>query len=535
MLTTIEIENFKGIGSPVRIELRPITLLFGPNSAGKSTILHALHYAHEILSHRNLNPDQTHHGGDSIDLGGFQTFVHGQNLDRAIRLGFELDLKEKELPNVRQRMQEDRPFHPPSAGHDLNLFNSDLDFHLETAFVEIVVQWSSARHRPVVRSYSVAVNGISFAQIEASPDGASVELCGVNFKNPNYTADERVDADFLFATDPLTVDPDAKYQEVRLGIRNLDRSALPVWGEMLEFDYDVGGDEPVSNWPFEPYPLDAFVSRTSVVLAGIGEILRDEVSNLRYIGPMRDVLPRTYSSPRFEDSSRWASGIGAWDLMSTRGSDFVKHVSEWLAKPEHLDTGYGVKLKSFLQLPTDGALWLSIKQGSFLDIWDDIEAEFLALETKSEFRLIDASSGMFVRPSDVGVGVSQVIPVVVAALDPNRAGITAIEQPELHIHPRVQVGLGDLFAGQIKQRSGCFLLETHSEHLMLRLLRRIEETSSEELPDGKPSLEPDDVSVIFVEQIDGEVKATPLRIDTTGEFIDRWPHGFFEERVDELI
>ena len=80
-----------------------------------------------------------------------------------------------------------------------------------------------------------------------------------------------------------------------------------------------------------------------------------------------------------------------------------------------------------------------------------------------------------------------------------------------------------------------FLIETHSEHLMLRLLRRIEETGSNELPEGKPALKPDQVSVVYVEQVEGEVRATRLRIDETGEFIDRWPQGFFDERADELF
>ena len=74
---------------------------------------------------------------------------------------------------------------------------------------------------------------------------------------------------------------------------------------------------------------------------------------------------------------------------------------------------------------------------------------------------------------------------MVAALDPNRPGITAIEQAELHVHPRMQVELGDLFAHGVGQ-GGIFLIETHSEHLILRLLRRIEETHSGELPEGKP-------------------------------------------------
>ena len=81
----------------------------------------------------------------------------------------------------------------------------------------------------------------------------------------------------------------------------------------------------------------------------------------------------------------------------------------------------------------------------------------------------------------------------------------------------------------------CFLLETHSEHLILRLLRRIEETNSGDREEGAPPLAAGLVSVVFLEQVDGELRATPLRIDDTGEFIDRWPHGFFEERADELI
>ena len=59
MITAIEIENFKAIGERVRVELKPLTLLFGPNSAGKSTILQAIHYAHEIFERHNLDPHRT--------------------------------------------------------------------------------------------------------------------------------------------------------------------------------------------------------------------------------------------------------------------------------------------------------------------------------------------------------------------------------------------------------------------------------------------------------------------------------------------
>ena len=165
---------------------------------------------------------------------------------------------------------------------------------------------------------------------------------------------------------------------------------------------------------------------------------------------------------------------------------------------------------------------------------EELAGAIAASQPQREVELVTTRNALPVRVADVGVGISQVLPVVVAALDPDRPGITAIEQPELHLHPKLQVELGDLFVQPVDD-GRVFLLENHSEHLMLRLLRRIEETHSGELPEGKPPLRPEQVSVVFLEQVDGEVRATPLRIDETGEFIDRWPQGFFAERDDELF
>lgn len=129
-----------------------------------------------------------------------------------------------------------------------------------------------------------------------------------------------------------------------------------------------------------------------------------------------------------------------------------------------------------------------------------------------------------VQPHDVGTGVSQLLPVVVLALDAQRS-LVAIEQPELHLHPALQTELGDLFVESALRRSNTLLIETHSEHLILRLLRRIRETT----------LRPDQVSVIYVENGEQGMKLSQLRIDESGEFIDRWPKGFFAERRRELL
>ena len=134
----------------------------------------------------------------------------------------------------------------------------------------------------------------------------------------------------------------------------------------------------------------------------------------------------------------------------------------------------------------------------------------------------------------MGIGISQVLPVVVAALEPS-ASLVAIEQPELHIHPAVQVGLGDLFIKGAKEYGINFLIETHSEHLILRLIRRIRETTENEIPPGVIGIKPADVAVIYVQSTNAGVELVPLPIDETGEFTTRWPKGFFDERAEELF
>ncbi len=134
----------------------------------------------------------------------------------------------------------------------------------------------------------------------------------------------------------------------------------------------------------------------------------------------------------------------------------------------------------------------------------------------------------------MGVGISQVLPVVVAAQDAN-ASVVCIEQPELHIHPSVQVGLGDLFIDGALNKGLSFLIETHSEHLILRLLRRIREAA--ELPTSDPSstITPALLGVYSLTRHNGTANATEIPVNSDGEFGKAWPQGFFDERGAELF
>jgi hypothetical protein len=167
---------------------------------------------------------------------------------------------------------------------------------------------------------------------------------------------------------------------------------------------------------------------------------------------------------------------------------------------------------------------------------EELAGAIAARQPQREVDLVTTRNALPVRVADVGVGVSQILPVVVAALDPGRPGITAIEQPELHLHPRIQVELGDLFASQAA-KGGIFLIETHSEHLLLRFMKRMRQTYDATLGNGTPKMRPEDIAVYFVEiEPDGtETLIREMPLNERGELVKAWPGGFFEEDLHEIF
>ncbi len=277
-----------------------------------------------------------------------------------------------------------------------------------------------------------------------------------------------------------------------------------------------------------------FIEDISTYIVGPGEIVRDALRSFRYLGPLREVPPRSFDAERSPDESRWAHGLGAWDALVKSDQPFIGRVNEWLEGERHLNSGYRVELKRYKELDIESPLFIGLNRGWALDEDRPLEEELAALPVRNRLLIRETQNGVEVQPQDVGVGISQLLPVIVAALHTPH-GVVAIEQPELHIHPAWQVVLGDLFLEQAKQKDVLFLLETHSEHLVLRLMRRMRETFTNSLPPGAPAATPEDVSVLFVEIHEGRTLIRQMPLNEAGELVKAWPGGFFEERLSELF
>ncbi len=132
---------------------------------------------------------------------------------------------------------------------------------------------------------------------------------------------------------------------------------------------------------------------------------------------------------------------------------------------------------------------------------------------------------VLVSPRGVGYGISQLLPIIVQSLI-SRSGLMLVEQPEVHLHPRLQSSVGDLLLDTVASRRAQVLVETHSEHLVLRLLRRVREGA----------LDPADLAILYVDLDDhGVAFVRRLDVDAQGDLADGWPGGFFDERLAEVL
>lgn len=137
-------------------------------------------------------------------------------------------------------------------------------------------------------------------------------------------------------------------------------------------------------------------------------------------------------------------------------------------------------------------------------------------------RTLDAPE---VLVTDVGFGVSQILPVLVLCYYVPEGSTIILEQPEIHLHPAVQAGLADVFIDAIKTKRIQILVESHSEHLLRRLQRRVaEETMTNQ-----------DAALYFCGiKANGTSQLTPLALDVFGN-ISNWPEGFFGDEIGDLV
>ena len=224
-----------------------------------------------------------------------------------------------------------------------------------------------------------------------------------------------------------------------------------------------------------------------------------------YLGPLRESPLRVYP---------W-SGARPADV-GPRGESFVDAILASKARGDTIAQSQG---RESLSLAKYVSWWLKK-----LKLVHEFRIKPIAQGSRLyEVRVRRFPTSPEVLITDIGFGVSQILPVLVLCFYVPKGSTIILEQPEIHLHPAVQSGLADVLIDAHKKRGAQILLESHSEHLLYRLQRRVAE---EKITDR-------DVSLYFCKARGGHSTITPLNIDSLG-IIQNWPQDFFGDTFGEI-
>jgi len=555
MLKEILIENFKAFALKQIIQLRPITLLFGINSSGKSSVLQTLLLLKQTVEEAESPETVLLTKGKTVDLGSYKEMIYGHDIDRPLRLGFRLDdINFKNYFSFRKRAL--KIFSDKEIDDFWIVFEFASERKKNFKLEEIVIgngEWENPlasfdstsfkkreflrRTRPFVydKGYeSFKGNFLKLKEINSKNIFIEKEWNLFNKDIPKNIKNLKLVISRLnsylkrYGSEALksntkspkrNVSISKKIKEIQQEIetinclvKKLEEYSFNVFikdvkkinskalMDILHFlpigpVYYKSEKDPSKQFEESLYFLEEpfFPDFTDITIL-ISMHLNKIFNKIIYLGPLREYPERHYIFSGNVLSNVGKSGKFMPDLLF-RKRNIVRKVNEWL---DRFDIGYILSAKT-------------VKDRDVEDVFT--------------LRLVDKSNNIGVSPLDVGFGISQILPILVQGIVAKER-IIIVEQPEIHLHPKLQAQFGDFLVDCISSKNkNQFIIETHSEHLILRLQSLIR----------KKLLSIYDISVIVLENSNNGTIAHNLRIDENGDFIDEWPGGFFPERLDELL
>ena len=542
MIKSWSIENFKPIVHSGELKLAPVTILAGLNSSGKTSLLQSILMIAQTLSNqvadRPLVPQ-----GSLVELRTFEDILSDFSDSRRMTCMFELS-------DVYNAAYDDTFVDDPLYRPDP--FASDL-----LRMYKVKAQFSSANE-----------NGVSSSAIEASKvllDEISMELYFEYFviDGPFQERSEKheVKESFLFkrfSENELKqflndISPEYWRQALYgrdkhnyLGIYELDEnitsnSNLPP--DLLSIDaLDELSEDSTSDFyspsDFIRQNKDQFQALATLfhflptqllrkvnnyidpensknILKpeylmnlddAVNQIMSFFTTQIRYLGPLR--FDPSTTQKRFS--------AGELDDVGSRGEYAAAvYQANYLAQIQY----YNPFTRKNEQATLQNALNIWVQ---YLGVANQISAESVGMNDVMWKIVLKSDQHPRTLP-EVGFGVSQILPILVMGLLAPKNTLLIIEQPELHLHPRVQARLGDFFVGLSKCQKQC-LIETHSENLVNQLRYHIVEAGGQEKSD---------CIIYFVDQDEqGAARFEPVEISSKGNILN-WPEGFFDETMHQ--
>lgn len=443
MLTSLRIKNFKAWEDTGEIRLAPLTVIFGANSAGKSSLGHLLLALKQTI--QSADRKRPLHLGDEnaqIDLGTFAECLHNHNLQHALE--FELAWKTNKELEARDPLSKKK-----FAGDELKLS---------------VTLAADAKEQP-------RVDKLAYQLLRKHNSQLAID----------YIRDEKGKLEIGSS-------------EYKL-VRNTGR----IWPL----------DDPDKFYRISDQSRARF--QNAEFLSDFSLSTEAALNSVYYLGPLREHPKRIYP---------WSGETP--ESVGKKGETAIAAILAASAQDRKLNRG---PKKHLTRFDAFIAQWLKD-----LGVIESFAVKPVA-EGRKEFEVLvkTHATASEVKITDVGFGVSQVLPALVQAFYCPPNSTIWMEQPEIHLHPQVQAELADVFISATqarengKERNVQLIVESHSEHFLNRLQRRVAEGV----------VAPEDVAVYFCRRAGSATELKPLGLNMFGE-IENWPENFFGDEMTDI-
>ena len=541
-LTAIELENFQTIGSRTVIPIRDLTLMFGPNGAGKSAIYDSLDLLKIIFSN-DWGKDSSY----LIEL--LERWSNNSANPKTLGVGiqFELDPEWKidHLADYSSRSVFNRiscaslneDYLEDFRGQTFKIFGKfrrPYPHHKDWAFDEFQITNTVGKILQLEQAGDFDENKVRIFEKDWLDTIRHDDPYKKNIKF-NSNGESYYELKFASLISEIRADKwfgDVSSQQIEDYLDNKDTviALSESINETIEF-FKLFANQSM-NWDEENSGGLIFGSRTvptpqELIFAVSGlssknkkpeiinneEILRNVKGLINPNFSQWEVIAKSFSEDLCKEQLKTEDEY--WQLTEHQ------KINSLLSEDLFLDNGY--------QISGDVRCLVNAEDLLNYDTLDAINYSKIV-----SLNLI-GPNGKKVEINDVGSGIGYVLPVLSSLAG---KGISLIQQPELHLHPALQSALGSVIVKCVENKihyNAFTLIETHSEHLLLRIMKLLK-TSNSRADEVIKTITFENVCILYFQpKGDGTTSVKRLRVGPDGQLIDRWPGGFFEERYKDIF
>ncbi len=579
------LNNFKSINQEKELEFRPLTIFTGANSSGKSTILQSILLVTQTLQNQ-VSSNSIVLNGWFKKFGTYDDVVYGRDNKRQIKIGFSLDrVQDIDSFYVRRRYRDlsaisqiDCSFQVSSDSVEClhpDLENMDMISFSQKEKVEILhVQKSASRNaqeQAVINMNEPKIQTSELRYTVTSKIKSKEDYFGTRFQwhyigagmfhfLPRYLVaycsyEDQVRAylnDFLFGIGdayfsmedddwemikPLIQDNGlAIVEDIYINNKFRDRETfLKQYQKLKEKNFTLNklrsvlrvsamDAEDIRKYSdrlfaqLSSLPKKYFIERMPVYNhPSINYLSTFFSEKIQYLGPLREEPKSLYPL----ESNGDATGLGLKGENTAAVYENNKGKRIQYIDPRQFEYSHDSLIKDNIK---EGPLAEAINKWLvYLGVAKDMSTNDRG-KFGHELKITTEIKDMKQDLTHVGVGVSQILPILVLCFLAEKGNTIILEQPELHLHPKVQTRLADFFVSMNALGKQC-IIETHSEYLINRLRLIVAKSEDTQVSD--------DTMIYFVEK-DKETGASTYRKITINPYgkIDHWPEGFFDEGED---